>query len=279
MIDRPKFREMSYEKDRSIPEKYDVVQLKMDGMWGCLKISMGQWAIYSRTGQMKADGVLENHSIDIVMVGEFIKSSHWGHKMGLDGNFYAFDVVELHGMDLTDRPYAERLAHCGNFVNMLSYEWGWLYILTTYKVGQWQELWDNYVHEKGYEGLVFKDSGALYHDKHAWARIKNTVEIDYICVGFRPADEKSKYAGQVGAVIGTLLDKEDHVTCGGLSEEMRNSFTEYPERYIGQVFTAKGNNWYPTGAIRHPIFKIWRDDKDPEECVYGQIPKGIRCLV
>ena len=66
------------------------------------------------------------------------------------------------------------------------------------------------------------------------------------------------------------------VTCGGLTEAMRQVFTENPEVYIGQVFKAKGNTWYPSGSIRHPKFLHWRDDKDVEDCTYDQIPKSVR---
>ena len=58
MIDRPKFSELIYRKDRDIPIKYDTVQLKMDGIWGCLVIKKGQWKIYSRTGNVKRNGKL-----------------------------------------------------------------------------------------------------------------------------------------------------------------------------------------------------------------------------
>mgnify|MGYP001472901117 CR=1 FL=1 len=115
-------------------------------------------------------------------------------------------------------------------------------------------------------------------EKNAWARMKAVIEMDYICVGFRDADEGTKYEGMVGSVLGTLSDKEVYVTCGGLTEVQRKMFTRAPERYIGRVFTAKGNNWYPSGAIRHPQFQRWRNDKAPEDCTYEQIPEGVRCL-
>ena len=39
-IDRPKFRETDDgKKHKDIPEQYDIVQLKMDGIFGCMKIS------------------------------------------------------------------------------------------------------------------------------------------------------------------------------------------------------------------------------------------------
>tara|TARA_R100000963_G_C4634481_1_gene98870 strand:+ start:267 stop:1151 length:885 start_codon:yes stop_codon:yes gene_type:complete len=279
IIDRPKFRELRYKKGREIPEQYDIVQLKMDGMWGCMKISHGQWGIYSRTGKLKADGVLKEEDYDTsetILLGEYIKNSHWGHKMDIDGNFYAFDCIKYQGLDLTDEPLKYRL---NMLQNILVYDtFGFVYELTYENVSEWKEMWKEYVTDKGYEGLVFKDSRSKYYDGKAWARMKGIVEIDYVCSGFRPADKGTKYEGQVGSVIGTLIDKDVHVTCGGLSEDMRLSFTKYPERYIGQVFTAKGNNWYPSGAIRHPQFVMWRTDKEVDGCTYSQIPEGVRKL-
>ena len=106
--------------------------------------------------------------------------------------------------------------------------------------------------------------------------MKAVIEIDYICKGFGDADEKSKYAGMVGSVIGTLYDKECTVKCSGLSEKDRKLYTEVGELYLGKVFTAKGNGYYPSGAVRHPKLVKWRDDKTPEECTYDQIPREIR---
>ncbi len=58
-----------------------------------------------------------------------------------------------------------------------------------------KRLWDEYVQQYGYEGLVFKDSASKYYDEKAWARMKAVVEMDYICTGFRNADEGTKYEG------------------------------------------------------------------------------------
>jgi ATP-dependent DNA ligase len=77
-------------------------------------------------------------------------------------------------------------------------------------------------------------------------------------------------------VIGTLADKEVFVTCGGLTDADRLEYTKNADNYIGKVFTAKGNAWYPSGSIRHPKFKTWRADKQPEECTYDQIPETLR---
>jgi ATP-dependent DNA ligase len=277
-IDRPKFRELRWEEHRTIPEQYDIVQLKMDGIFGCMKVSHGQWAIYSRTGKMKDDGVLEDRTLDAVLLGEFMFGSHWGHKMGKNRNFYIFDCIEMNGIDLTDMTLDSRLTFATEMFHRLAGELKFLRRLKTYKAEEWKYLWDTYIKAYGYEGLVFKDGTSKYHDKKAWARMKAVVEIDYICTGFRDADEGTKYEGMVGSVLGTLIDKEVYVTVGGITEKERKIFTKNPELFVGQVFTAKGNNWYPSGAIRHPQFQRWRNDKDPEDCTYEQIPEGVRCL-
>ena len=280
-IDRPKFKEIRYKKDREIPEKYNIVQLKMDGIWGCMKISYGQWAIYSRTGKMKADGVLEDKTIDAILLGEFMFGSHWGHKMDKDRNFYVFDCLRWDGVDVSDYPLLSRINYAEETFHRIDVGGSieGMRMLQAYPTENWKYLWDTYILEYGYEGLVFKDATSVYKDKNAWARMKAVVEMEYICTGFRDAEKGTKYEGLVGSVLGTLIDKDVYITCGGITEAQRKMFTKYPERYIGLVFTAKGNNWYPSGAIRHPMFMRWRDDKEPEECSYEQIPEGIRQLV
>ena len=277
-IDRPKFREIRWGEHREIPEQYDTVQLKMDGIWGCMKVGHGQWGIYSRTGKLKADGVLEDDTLHGVLLGEFMFGSHWGHKMGKNRNFYIFDCVEMNSVDVTDMTLKSRVTFAGEMFHRLKGELDFIRLLDVYETHEWKRLWIEYIQEYGYEGLVFKDSSSKYNDKNAWARMKAVVEMDYICSGFREADKGTKYEGMVGSVLGTLIDKDVYVTVGGITETQRQVFTKMPEMFIGQVFTAKGNNWYPSGAIRHPQFQRWRDDKKPEECSYEQIPEGIRCL-
>ena len=276
MMDRPKFKELRYYDGMTIPEEYDMVQFKMDGMWGCMVMSHGEWTIYSRTGKEKASGpMLTYDNNETIILGEFMKNSHWAHRHDVDGNFYAFDCVKYKGQDLTEEPLAERLHTLKEHV-LHNNTLGFVYPLNTSPTSDWVQLWRQYVVKDGYEGLVFKNSSSFYHDKNAWARMKTVVEVDYTCVGFRPADKGTKYEGQVGAVIGTLADCDVYVTCGGLTDVQRELFTERPESQIGKVFTAKGNGWYPSGAIRHPMFKQWRSDKTPEECTYDQFPEEYR---
>ncbi len=61
LMDRPKMDEIKFEgSSTEIPDKYDIVQLKMDGMYGWLDIQKGQYTIMSRTGKIKEEGVWPN---------------------------------------------------------------------------------------------------------------------------------------------------------------------------------------------------------------------------
>lgn len=280
-VDRPKFRELTREEiGEHGPEGYDLVQLKMDGIWGCMIIKGGKWKIYSRTGKIKAEGILEDKApTETILLGEFMHGSHWGHKMDIDGEFFVFDCLNYMGENLTDQPYHMRKLMASTMVNNIlpqTMESEFIHMMATFQADEWEKLWEEYVEEKAYEGLVFKDMMATYNKKGAWARLKNRVEIDYVCTGFRPASEGTKYEGQVGAVIGTLDDCDVFVTCGGLSDKQRKDYTENGDDYIGKVFTAKGNGWYPSGSVRHPMFQHWRDDKEADECIYAQIPETMR---
>ena len=234
MIDRPKFREMRYEAIRDIPEKYDIIQLKMDGIWGCMDIKDGVYKIYSRTGKIKAEGQVDNKELDATILGEYMFGSHWGNKMGWNGTFFAFDCLRyaddsyLH--ILGNEPLSVRLNYRDELLIKLKLDF--VVPLLEYPTVMWQQLWQEFVIEKGYEGLVFKDSSSAYGDKDAWARMKGEVEIEYVCTGFQPAAEDSKYEGLAGAVIGTLIDWDCEVKCGGLNYEMRFDFAKKPEAYI-----------------------------------------------
>ena len=293
MIDRPKFNEMTYDDIRFYDKNYkshverhgyyDTIEMKMDGIWGCMVITDGKYVIYSRTGKAKAVGDIE-HSVDMILLGEYMKGSHWGHKMGMDGHFYVFDCLQFK-KDLkpyqltTRRKYIKKSLRDIRIQNE-SYDtesdFGWIRQLPHYPIRDSWSMWYQYVKRQGYEGLVLKNSKSKYGDVGAWARVKNTTEIDYMCIGFEPADPESRYAGQVGAVRGSLIDHPCDVKCGGLTDAQRKEFTDNPEKFIGKVFTATGHGWFPSGSIRHPKYSHFRDDKSMMECTYDQIPESHR---
>ena len=289
MIDRPKFKEMSYDEFRRYDprwlrdgeKKYDTVELKMDGIWGCMVISDGKYVIYSRTGKAKQIGDIK-HDVDMILLGEFMHGSLWGRKHNVDGKFFVFDCLK-HKKDLASLQLTTRRKYITKSIQQLydlnvSYDddvnnVNFIRRVQSHPFKESWSMWYHKVKRQGYEGLVLKDSKSTYNEKDAWVRVKLQTEIDYMCIGFEPADPESKYKGQVGAVIGSLIDKPCKVQCGGLTEKERRMFTDNPDAYIGRVFKATGHGWFPSGSVRHPKFAEFRNDKRMMECTYDQIPE------
>ena len=214
----------------------------------------------------------------MILLGEYMKGSHWGHKMGLDGQFFAFDCLQ-YKKDLKPYQLTTRRKYITKAIEHIeenNTEMIWVSRLPHFPLSDIWSLWHYKVKNKGYEGLVMKNSKSKYGDVGAWARVKHTTEIDYMCIGFEPADPESRYAGQVGAVRGSLIDHPCDVKCGGLTDAQRKEFTDNPEKFIGKVFTATGHGWFPSGSIRHPKYSYFRDDKSMMECTYDQIPESHR---
>jgi len=286
--DRPKYAEYTQDNmdDISLYD-YRYIQPKYDGIWGRLVIDDGVWTIFSRTGKVKKTGVYKQRDLcqRIQLIGEYINNAN--HPIHANQRFFTFDCIEWEGVKCHDLVYKSRHARLRNVLeeliprmksNGMFLEKNILRAPTYDMRSSAQEpkdLWRHYVEQEGFEGLVFKMNKPYHHPK-ANIRIKQKVEIEYMCIGFDMADPESKYAGQVGAVRGSLFDKPCDVKCGGLTEDMRLEYTNNPQKYIGQVFTAKGNGWFPSGSVRHPKFSKWREDKTLTECSYSQIPESIR---
>ena len=69
---------------------------------------------------------------------------------------------------------------------------------------------------------------------------------------------------------GTLV--ELGTVSSGLTDEMKQSMSENPDFYLGMVVSLdcmsidKGSK-----TLRHPVFKAWRGDKNPEDCKIGEV--------
>ena len=286
--DRGSYNELTYEHLSNLTigelaelyEEYPYVELKYDGIWGRLEIHNGSWEIYSRTGKVKASGKCKPY-YDFTLIGEYI---HGKHRLHTKGDFIAYDCLKYEDYYIHDYKFQYRRKYTTNAVGTLCGDEDREFLdgkislqkSTMWDSYQWESLWNNHIEESGWEGIVFKKGSAYYDDKHANIRVKKECEVDYVCIGFDMADPESKYAGQVGAVRGSLIDRPCDVKCGGLSEEERDIYTRLGEAYIGKVFTAKGNGWFPSGSVRHPKFSRWREDKAMTDCGYSQIPEGIR---
>ena len=307
-INRPKFKEVTYEdalRKTSARMDYDVVEPKMDGIWGAMHIRKNkEYQIWSRTGKLKREGKITNKHFMIdyaeeitecVILGEFMHGSHWGKKHDVDGKFFAFDMVMWDGdWDFCEQPLftrrgilKDKLEHVDDkempptnlfpeFVEM-NPQWN---------IEEWSDMWTQYVDEMGYEGVILKKSNESYAEA-TWCKIKARADIDYVCMGFGDGHEGTKYENTVGSIYGGLYklnvkyegEKEirtkelvDVCHVGGLNETQRDFFNKHRDYFKGQVFTAYGYQIFESGAIRHGKFKHFRTDKSAGDCDFSQVP-------
>ena len=60
----------------------------------------------------------------------------------------------------------------------------------------------------------------------------------------------------------------------GLTDEMREDMAEHPENYLNKVIQVSCMSVDPKeGTIRHPVWEMMREDKNPEDCVWEDIFK------
>ena len=308
MIDRPKFKEIAYTTSKMkrvgkedytliIPEMkdkgrvedvYDTVELKMDGIWGVFKCNLkGDWTISSRTGKIKKEGhTVRKGCWGTTIIGEFMYGSHWAHQRKWDGRFYAYDMLyskefgDMSSWHFIDRRRTLGLLFQSEIVK--SRRTGaklpnFMHLNHSNPAKDWLALWEGYVEKLDYEGLVFKKDKESFKDS-TWGRMKKKAEIDYICMGFAMGGEDTRYKDTVGTILGGLVNTEGgwDMVCkvSGLTDIQRNFFRDNKDYFIGKVFTAHGYCFYPSGAIRHPKFKVFRTDKDSEDCTFEQIPES-----
>lgn len=150
------------------------------------------------------------------------------------------------------------------------------------------------------EGVMAKDLGAPYvpGKRKGMAKVKRERTIDCVVMGWRPGKEE----GTVGSLILGLYDDGELRTVGHISGfsaaakrgmramlaplETGNSGTAEPSRWTGgrdlgwvelrpELVIEVGYDHAASGRIRHGArFHAFRDDKEPEECLFEQLDEG-----
>lgn len=127
------------------------------------------------------------------------------------------------------------------------------------------------VWERGGEGLILKNLEGRYGDASAWVKVKPVETYDVIITGYKPASEMSvKVGGEVSKTkfaergwVGAIQFELDGVMgfCSGMNEETRQYISERQKECVGRMMEVKAQERLPSGALRHPRFVRFRDDK------------------
>lgn len=256
-----------------------TVELKQNGRWGWLIIQNGLGRIFTRANMACGEEFKFLTHFNAVLAGEYMFSSNWAYQHGEEGVFHAFDLLQvdcltIHRMELVARRPAlwQLVKQLSNPKIKVNPTWA------VEDVDQVRKLWDTYVEQGGYEGLVFKHSKETFG--YPWFRVKKRFTVDYVVVGFAEGGGKNK--GRLGGLQGGLFmpDGSLKFCCqvgGGFSDEQRQEIWDHQDDYFGRVFEAYGWDVYSSGALRHPNVDgnhIWRDDKLASECLFANLPIG-----
>ena len=218
--------------------------------------------------------------------------SHWLANDESKLEYVVIDLLEENGQDLTGLTWEVRIPFLDQFFNrnrgMLNV--GRVTQSRRFKPGTYRSEYKKIL-ARGGEGVVFKSIESTWSagSRSGWIKLKAYKDFDVVITG---CDEKpSEWRVRPGAVdpqTGLILPDGDYTSSwkagyvnlsygfydqhGKLRTVGSLGFTgprNELEQYVGKVAIVKGyGEQFESGALQHPVFQDWRDDKDAEDCVF-----------
>ncbi|WP_281407145.1 MULTISPECIES: DNA ligase D [unclassified Mesorhizobium] len=200
-------------------------------------------------------------------------------------DFYAFDLLQLDGEDLTRLPLLERKEKLEAILPAKSP----ILRYSDHIQGRGEELLNRFC-DAGLEGVISKlaDSGYVGARDGSWLKIKCIKRQEFVLVGWTPSDKdrafrslilgvhdggKLRYAGKVGTgfdtagmarLMKTMAPLEQKAaTVEAPRAEVRRAHWLRPNLVAEIAFTEMTNE----GTLRHPSYLGLREDKKPEAVV------------
>jgi bifunctional non-homologous end joining protein LigD len=188
--------------------------------------------------------------------------------------FWAFDVLQVGGVDWRRRPYAERRAELARICRRIlkAYPGCGLVLMPQVPAtpaGIRRAL------DEGHEGVMLKRKDSLYRPgtrSADWVKIKATLDIDAWLTGeTRPGEGgREGTTGSVEVAVMTPVGQVQPVGFVGVPPQLATAYTDpdggLPLGRVGEVWRIKTNGRTATGQLRHGRFDGVRDDKAPEQC-------------
>lgn len=267
---------------KEVPPQRRVFSIKHDGYRCMSRLNEGVWEHWSRNKKMYPNfGCFDDElkilhellidyydgyppSLDTFYDGEVVDivkgfkglQEQARRKKDIDTSNFRFRIFDINlGNDLGFECRMQVLEYLFSqydfkLLELVPYEWA-------DKVEDFDALLQEYL-DKGFEGLVLKDSDSEYiaGKTFLWCKLIPEHTLDLPVVGIE--EGKGKLAGRVGKFI-CQLDENRTVKVGGgeASHEELLEFFHNPPRLIEVTFKERTH----TGSLRHPRYKRVRDDK------------------
>lgn len=282
-----------------------LFEMKFDGYRAQVAISGSEVRVYTRNGHdwteqfkvilpplqalTKGSVLLDGEIVAIDKAGRTNFSMlKTGIAAGIPLKFYAFDLFERDGEDLTGLPLIERKAILEQLIGERNPSDSLQY--SHHVVDNGQAVFDAMAAGR-HEGVIAKKADARYVGDRTtgWLKIKCTKRQDFVIGGWRPSDNGK---GMASLILGTY-EKGEFVYRGrvgtGFSDAMRDKILAQLEkrRLDKPAFAAvprdiaRKAQWVrpelvaevayaeitPDGSVRHASFQGMRADKKPSQVV------------
>ncbi|WP_070158020.1 DNA ligase D [Sphingobium phenoxybenzoativorans] len=278
-------------------------EMKYDGYRVLLAVGGGEAVAYTRSGldwSEKFPGLVEAAAqlkVGTALIdGEAVvldsdgRSGFQALQNALKGaperiDYFAFDLLELDGEDLTQMPLTERKARLAKILpkgkSRLRY--------SDHIVGNGEKLLHQFC-EANLEGVISKQVDGRYVGARSggWLKTKCIKRQKFVVVGWTPSDKSRlfrslilgvhedgvlRYAGKVGTGFDTqeIIDlmavmaqlEQDAATVKAPRAEVRGAHWLRPKLVAEIAYTEMTNE----GTLRHPSYLGLREDKKPEAVV------------
>lgn len=247
MIPRSKYKDGDY--NLAALEGYDVIQLKMDGNFCYCRSEDNVQDYFSDTDRHVMQTILP--CPNGVYIGELMRGTQWSDRF--KGQFFVFDMLP----SVESASFRDRYSALRNRIGLIPEHW---VVMQNYPMRQQPVLWENFVLNSGYEGLVYRRSKDPFGSP--LIREKRTFTLDGRVIRFNAGE--GKHEGRLGSLV-VLVDSGAEVTIGsGWNDEERDYIYHNMDRYLGKWCEFTANAIFQSGNVRHARFVRWRTDKDDQ---------------
>jgi bifunctional non-homologous end joining protein LigD len=205
-------------------------------------------------------------------------------RSGVPVYYYLFDLLELDGRDLRNRPLRERKASLRRAV-----EFAGPLRFTTHRSGGGEAAF-RHACERGWEGVIAKRVDSRYTATRSrdWLKLKCSRGQEFVIGGWTAPrgsrkrlgallvgywqDGELRYAGKVGTgfneetleFLGDELERRERGTPPFTAETLPRAARWAEPELVSQIAFAE---WTRDGKLRHPRYQGLRDDKPAREVV------------
>jgi bifunctional non-homologous end joining protein LigD len=287
-----------------------LFEMKFDGYRAQVAISGSNVVVYTRNGhdwtrQFKAIlPPLQRLTKGAVLIdGEIVAIDSQGRTnfsmlkagiaAGMPLKFYAFDLIEFDGEDLSNQPLLARKERLEALLGARPPDDCLQF--SSHIVDQGKRVFDAMC-EGGHEGVIAKraDSSYVGDRNRSWLKIKYTKRQEFVVGGYRPSDTghgmaslilgtydngKLIYRGRVGTGFTAAMRKDilaklekrrvDKPAFASVPRDIARRARWVKPELVAEVTYAEVT---PDGSLRHPSFEGMREDKRADQVVM-EMPK------